>query len=61
MRWSVATSDGFVLVRHSDKATAQMLCFLPDFLGQVRQLCEELRLKVEQAEKIVALVQTRLA
>jgi len=55
-----ATSDGFVLVRHSDEPTAQMLCSLPDFLGQVRQLCEELGLTTEQAEKVVALVHGRL-
>lgn len=51
-----ATSDGFVLVRHSDETTAQILCSLPDFLGQVRQLCEELGLTAEQAEKVVTLV-----
>ena len=55
-----ATSDGFVLVRHSDETTAQPLCSLPDFLGQVRQLCEELDLTAGQAEKIVTLVQKRL-
>ena len=55
-----ATSDGFVLVRHSDEATAQLLCSLPDFLGQVRQLCEELGLTVEQAEKVETLVRGRL-
>ena len=41
-----ATADSFVLVRHSDESTAQLLCSLPDFLGQVRQLCEELGLTV---------------
>lgn len=55
-----ATTDGFVLVRHSDETTAQLLCSLPDFLGQVRQLCEELGLTLEQAEKIVGVVQRRL-
>ena len=56
-----ATSDGFVLVRHSDEATAQMLCSLPDFLAQTRQLCEELDLTPDQAEKVVKIVQQRLA
>jgi len=55
-----ATSNGFVLVRHSDEATARMLCSLPDFLAQVRQLCEELGLTAEQAEKVETLVRGRL-
>ena len=55
-----ATTDGFVLVRHSDEATAQMLCSLPDFLAQTRQLCLELGLKADQAEKVVGIVQRRL-
>ncbi len=55
-----ATSDGFVLVRHSDEHTARMLCSLPDFLVQVSQLCEELGLTADQAEKIVGIVQRRL-
>ena len=55
-----ATADGFVLVRHSDEMTAQMLCSLPDFLGQVSQLCGELGLTASQAEKILEEVQRRL-
>ena len=55
-----ATTDGFVLVRHSDETTAQPLCSLTDFLDQVRQLCEELGLTAEQAGKIVEVVQGRL-
>lgn len=55
-----ATTDGFVLVRHSDEITAQLLCSLPDFLGQVRQLCIEIGLAEEQAEKVGKLVQGRL-
>jgi len=55
-----ATTDGFVLVRHSDETTAQLLCSVPDFLGQVRQLCVELGLTTEQAEKVEAGVQRRL-
>ncbi len=55
-----ATSNGFVLVRHSDETTAQVLCSLPDFLAQTRQLCEELGLTADQAEKVVAQVQRRL-
>lgn len=54
------TSDGFVLVRHSDETTAQMLCSLLDFLVQTRQLCDELGLTTEQAEKVVKIVQQRL-
>lgn len=54
------TADGFVLVRHSDEMTAQTLCTLPDFLGQVAQLCEELGLTAGQAEKILEGVQRRL-
>ena len=55
-----ATADGFVLVRHSDETTAQMLCSLPDFIGQVSQLCEELGLTGEQAEQVLERVQRRL-
>ena len=55
-----ATTDGFVLVRHSDETSANLLCSLPDFLGQVRQLCVELGLTEEQAEKVVVGVQGRL-
>ena len=55
-----ATTDGFVLVRHSDEMTAQTLCTLPDFLGQVAQLCEELGLTAEQVKQIEASVQRRL-
>lgn len=55
-----ATIDGFVLVRHSDEITAQMLCSLPDFLAQTRQLCEELGLTADQVEKVVGIVQQRL-
>lgn len=55
-----ATSDGFILVRHSDEATAQVLCSRPDFLVQVEQLCVELGLTVDQAEKVVGIVQRRL-
>lgn len=54
------TSDGFVLVRHSDEITAQMLCSRLDFLAQVEQLCGELGLTVDQAEKVVGIVQQRL-
>jgi hypothetical protein len=55
-----ATSDGFILVRHSDETTAQMLCSQPDFIAQVGQLCEELGLTAGQAEKVVGIVQRRL-
>jgi len=55
-----ATSDGFVFVRHSDEATAQMLCALPDFLAQTRQLCLELGLTPDQAETVAGIVQRRL-
>ena len=55
-----ATTDGFVLVRHSGETSAKLLCTLPDFLGQVRQLCIEIGLTEEQAEKVVARVQGRL-
>ena len=55
-----ATSDGFVLVRHSDEMTAQRLCTLPDFLGQVAQLCKELGLTAGQAKQIEVLVQQRI-
>ena len=55
-----ATSDGFILVRHSDENTVQMLCSRPDFLAQTRQLCVELGLTEEQAEKVVKIVQQRL-
>ena len=56
-----ATTDGFVLVRHSDETTARLLCSLTDFLGQIRQLCEELGLTEEQARKVEATVGKRLA
>ena len=55
-----ATADGFVLVRHSDEMTAQILCTLPEFFGQVAQLCGELGLTAEQVEKVLGLVQRRL-
>ena len=55
-----ATSDGFVLVRHSDEATAQVLCSRQDFLSQVGQLCVELGLTAGQAEKVAGIVQGRL-
>lgn len=55
-----ATSDGLVFVRHSDESTAQLLCSLPDFLGQVSQLCEELGLMEGRAESVVATIQGRL-
>ena len=55
-----ATTDGFVLVRHSDEATAQVLCSRQDFLAQVGQLCVELGLTDGQAQKVVGLVQRRL-
>ena len=55
-----ATTDGFVLVRHSDETTAQMLCSVPDFLAQTRQLCEELGLTLDQAERVVGMVPGRL-
>lgn len=55
-----ATSDGLVLVRHSDESTAQLLCSLPDFLGQASQLCEELGLTAGQAESVVDTIQGRL-
>ena len=55
-----ATTDGFVLVRHSDETTARLLCSVIDFLGQVRQLCVEIGLTKEQAEKVVRLVRGRL-
>lgn len=55
-----ATSDGFVFVRHADETTAQMLCSLPDFLAQTRQLCQELDLTPEQTEKVSGIVQRRL-
>lgn len=54
------TSDGFVLVRHSDETTAQMLCSLPDFLAQTRQLCLELGLTADQAEKVEEIVERRM-
>ena len=54
------TSNGFVLMRRSDEATAQMLCSLPDFLAQVWQLCEELGLTADQADQVVGIVERRL-
>lgn len=55
-----ATSDGFVLVRHSDEITAQMLCSRLDFLAQTRQLCEELGLTSVQTDKVLEIVEGRL-
>ena len=55
-----ATADRIVMVRHSDETTAQMLCSLPDFIGQVSQLCEELGLTAAQTEKILEGVKRRL-
>ena len=53
-------SDGFVLVRHSDEAAAQVLCSRQDFLAQVGQLCGELGLTEEQAQTVVTMVQGQL-
>ena len=55
-----ATSDGFIMVRHSDEVVAEVFGSLPDFLGQVRQLCEEVGLTAGQAEKVTAAVRKRL-
>ena|GEM_PF-4960931 len=54
------TTDGFVLVRHCDEATAQMLCSRSDFLSQAGQLCLELGLTADQVEKVVGVVERRL-
>ena len=55
-----ATADGFVMVRHSDETTAQTFCSLPDFLGQVGQLCSEIGLTESQVERVVATVRKRV-
>ena len=54
------TTDGFVLVRHLDEATAQVLCSHLDFLAQVRQLCTELGLTAVQAEKVAEIAARRM-
>ncbi|MGI4792151.1 MAG: hypothetical protein ACRYFS_25285 [Janthinobacterium lividum] len=54
------TADGLVQVRHSGEVSAQPLCTLSEFLGQVAQLCLELSLTAEQADHIVGMVHRRL-
>lgn len=49
-----------VLLRLSDEPTLEPFCSLPDFLGQVRLICQSLNMPEEQTQQVLACAQRRL-